>query len=119
MAKQSAGQKGAILLLYLRVFTKSNRKFTTAACLIGFVVGATGITMIVGSIFPCTPIAHNWDMKMTGKCINKLDFARYTAIPNVLTGLAMLVLPLPMVWRLNVTIQQKVALTATFLHGVM
>ncbi|KAL8933063.1 MAG: hypothetical protein Q9211_005985 [Gyalolechia sp. 1 TL-2023] len=111
--------KAAILLLYLRVFTKSDRKFTIEVCVIGFIVGATGITTTVGSIFSCTPIARNWDKNLMGKCINKLDFARYTAIPNVITGLAMLVLPLPMVWRLNIMIQQKVALTATFLHGVM
>ncbi|KAL9026495.1 MAG: hypothetical protein Q9196_004844, partial [Gyalolechia fulgens] len=110
--------KAAILLLYLRVFTKSDRKFTIEVCVIGFIVGATGITTTVGSIFSCTPIARNWDKNLMGKCINKLDFARYTAIPNVITGLAMLVLPLPMVWRLNIMIQQKVALTATFLHGV-
>lgn len=111
--------KGAIILLYLRVFTKANRKFTMAVCVIGLVVAATGTTTIVGSIFQCMPIARNWDSNVTGKCIDKLDFARYTAIPNVITGLAMLILPLPMVWQLNVTIQQKVALTATFLHGIM
>ncbi|KAL8688027.1 MAG: hypothetical protein Q9218_005960 [Villophora microphyllina] len=31
----------------------------------------------------------------------------------------MLLLPLPMVWRLNVSFQQKIALTATFLHGII
>ncbi|KAI4173150.1 MAG: hypothetical protein LQ343_003077 [Gyalolechia ehrenbergii] len=111
--------KGAILLLYLRVFTTNNRWFTIAVRVIGFFVSATGITTIVGSIFQCTPIARNWDQNLPGKCIDKLDFSRYIAIPNVITGLAMLVLPLPMVWRLNVTIQQKVALTATFLHGII
>ncbi|KAI4138787.1 MAG: hypothetical protein L6R39_006608 [Caloplaca ligustica] len=80
---------------------------------------ATGITTIVGSILQCTPIARNWDTTTPGRCLDKLDFARYTAIPNVITGFAMLVLPLPMVWRLNVTFQQKIALTATFLHGII
>lgn len=111
--------KGAILLLYLRVFTKANRKFTMAAYVIGFVVAVTGIATTIGSIFQCTPIARNWDNNRMGTCIDKAEFARFTAIPNVITGFAMLILPLPMVWQLNVTIQQKVALTATFLHGVI
>ncbi|KAL9603522.1 MAG: hypothetical protein Q9179_002167 [Wetmoreana sp. 5 TL-2023] len=111
--------KCAILLLYIRVFTTNNRAFTVAACVIGFLVGATGVATTVGSIFQCTPMARNWNGAVQGHCINKLDFARYTAIPNVVTGFVMLLLPMPMVWRLSVTIQQKIALTATFLHGTM
>lgn len=111
--------KCAILLLYIRVFTTNIRKFAFAACAIGAVVGATGITTIVGSIAQCVPISRNWNMAIPGRCIDKLAFARYTAISNVITGFLMLLLPLPMVWRLNVAVQQKVALTATFLHGIM
>ncbi|KAL9601457.1 MAG: hypothetical protein Q9219_002523 [cf. Caloplaca sp. 3 TL-2023] len=111
--------KYAILLLFLRVFTTSNKSFAWATYTISFFVGALGVATIVGSIFQCTPIARNWDISRAGTCINKLDFARYAAVPNVITGFAMLILPLPMVWRLNVTIQQKIALTATFLHGII
>lgn len=114
-----ASSKCAILLLYIRVFTTNLRNFTIAVCAIGTIVGATGITTIVGSIAQCAPISRNWNVAVPGHCIDKLAFARYTAIPNVITGFTMLLLPLPMVWRLNVTVQQKVALTATFLHGIM
>ncbi|KAI4248204.1 MAG: hypothetical protein LQ352_005986 [Teloschistes flavicans] len=64
-------------------------------------------------------LSRNWNPAVPGRCINELAFARYTAILNVSTGFLMLLLPLPMVWRLNVTVQQKVALTATFLHGII
>lgn len=111
--------KCAILLLYIRVFTTNLRKFTIAVGTIGTVVSATGITTVVGSIAQCIPVSRNWNPAVPGRCINELAFARYTAILNVSTGFLMLLLPLPMVWRLNVTVQQKVALTATFLHGIM
>ncbi|KAL8947193.1 MAG: hypothetical protein Q9222_006501 [Ikaeria aurantiellina] len=111
--------KCAILLLYVRVFTTASRAFTVSTSVIGFFVIAIGITTIVGSVVQCTPVAYNWNPATKGHCINKLEFARYTAIPNVVTGLAMIVLPLPMVWRLKIGIAQKVALTATFLHGIM
>ncbi|KAL8678232.1 MAG: hypothetical protein Q9224_007133 [Gallowayella concinna] len=103
----------------MRVFTTNLRSFTAAATVIGFLIGATGITTIVGSILQCLPIAYNWDKSTQGRCINEVDFARYTAIPNVITGFAMLLLPLPMAWRLNINVPQKIALTATFLHGIM
>ena len=111
--------KSAILLLYIRVFTTRMRAFTIASAIVGLVVVATGITVVLGSVFQCTPIAYNWDASVGGKCIDKLAFARFTALPNVITGFAMLAMPMPMIWRLNVTIQQKIALTATFLHGIM
>ncbi|KAL9020813.1 MAG: hypothetical protein Q9185_001997 [Variospora sp. 1 TL-2023] len=111
--------KVAILLLYLRVFTTSAKKFVVATCVIGAVVVSIGIVTVVGSILNCTPMARNWDNNIPGRCIDELKFARYTAIPNVVTGIAMLILPLPMVWRLNIEVQQKIALTATFLHGIM
>ncbi|KAI4131128.1 MAG: hypothetical protein LQ341_006387 [Variospora aurantia] len=111
--------KVAILLLYLRVFTTSTKKFVVATYVIGAVVVSIGIATVAGSILNCTPMARNWDNNIPGRCIDELKFARYTAIPNVFTGIAMLILPLPMVWRLNIEIQQKIALTATFLHGIM
>ncbi|KAL8957176.1 MAG: hypothetical protein Q9193_005487, partial [Seirophora villosa] len=64
-------------------------------------------------------MARNWDHNVPGRCIDELTFARYTSIPNVVTGFAMLILPLPMVWRLKISVQQKIALTATFLHGII
>ncbi|KAL8801732.1 MAG: hypothetical protein Q9182_004271 [Xanthomendoza sp. 2 TL-2023] len=111
--------KIAILLLYLRVFTTELKKFTIAVILIGSLILATGIATIVGSVLQCTPIAYSWDKTTPGRCINEVDFARYMAIPNVITGFAMLILPLPMVWRLKINVPQKIALTVTFLHGII
>ncbi|KAL8682492.1 MAG: hypothetical protein Q9186_001439 [Xanthomendoza sp. 1 TL-2023] len=103
----------------MRVFTTKLRSFTVAVTVIGSLIGATGIATIIGSILQCLPIAYNWDKSTQGRCINEVDFARYTAIPNVVTGFAMLILPLPMAWRLNINVTQKIALTATFLHGII
>lgn len=111
--------KIAILLLYLRVFTTNLKRFTVATYVIGFVVVATGLATMLGSVLKCIPMARNWDHNVPGRCIDELTFARYTSIPNVVTGFAMLILPLPMVWRLKISVHQKIALTATFLHGIM
>ncbi|CAD6583598.1 MAG: hypothetical protein ASARMPRED_001364 [Alectoria sarmentosa] len=53
--------KCAILLLYLRVFTTSNKAFTVSVYLMGFVVIATGIASIFVAIFQCSPVAYEWD----------------------------------------------------------
>lgn len=112
--------KCAILFLYVRVFTTSNRTFTLSVYLIGFIVIATGIANTFVSVFQCSPIAYEWDKSLQGgKCIDELTFAQYMAIPNVVTGTLMLVMPLPLAWRLNLDISAKIALIATFLHGTM
>ena len=112
--------KCAILLLYVRVFTTSNRTFTLSVFLIGFVVVATGIANTFVAIFQCSPVAYEWNKFIQGgTCIDEIAFARYMTIPNVVTGAIMLVMPLPLSWRLNLTVSARIGLTATFLHGIM
>lgn len=112
--------KCAILLLYVRVFTTCKKAFTITACLVGFVIVATGIANTFIAIFQCSPESFVWDKSIKGGvCINEVAWTRYMAIPNVVTGAVMLVMPMPIVWRLNVDVSAKIALTATFLHGIM
>ena len=112
--------KVAILLLYLRVFTAQMRGFTIALVVVGIIVISAGIANTLAAILQCSPVPYAWDKTIEGgKCINDLAFARFMAIPNVVDGFVMLVMPIPLVWRLDLVIQQKVALTATFLHGIM
>lgn len=112
--------KLAILLLYLRVFTAQIRGFTIVLILVAIIVIATGIANTIAAIFQCSPVPYAWDKTIEGgKCINMEAFARFMAIPNIVDGLVMLVMPIPLVWQLELEIHQKAALTATFLHGIM
>ena len=112
--------KCAILLLYLRVFTTSDKAFAASVYVIGFVVIATGVANTFVAIFQCTPVAYEWDKSVQdGRCIDVVAFARYMTLPNVVTGAIMLIMPLPLAWKLNLEISAKLALTATLLHGIM
>ena len=112
--------KCAILLLYVRVFTSSNRTFIASIYLIGFAVIATGIANTFVAIFQCSPVAYEWNkFNQGGSCIDVVAFVRYMTIPNVVTGAIMLIIPLPLSWKLNLTVSARIALTATFLHGIM
>ncbi len=112
--------KCAILLLYTRVFTTQKRGFTIAVYTVGAIVVATGLVNIFEAIFQCAPVAYKWNKSIRGgKCMDELAFERYISISNVVTGTVMLLLPLPLVWGLKITLRQKIALTLTFLHGIM
>ena len=103
-----------------RVFTSQMRIFTMILVAVGVIVVGTGLASTFAAIFQCSPVPYAWDKSIKGgKCINDIAFARFMAIPNVVDGLVMLVMPIPLVWRLELAIQQKIALTATFLHGIM
>lgn len=104
----------------MRVFTTCRRAFTTMCYLVGFIIVATCIVNTFVAIFQCWPIGYAWQINGgEGNCIDFVAFQRFMAIPNIVTGAIMLVMPLPLVWQLKVATPVKVALTATFLHGTM
>lgn len=75
-------------------------------------------TTVFALIFQCVPIEYNWDRTIQGgNCINISQFLLVTSILNVLTDVSILVLPLPLVWKLNVTHRQRGALTVLFALG--
>jgi len=108
--------KLAILELYLRIFL--SRSFRMACYVtIGIVVAtfvATGLT----ATFQCTPIAFQWDKNIKdGYCIDELAFFRWCSLPNVITDVVLLVLPIPIVLRLHATTQKKLELVGIFVCG--
>ena len=108
--------KLCILCLYLRIFTtRTYRRITKglAAVLIVFCFACVLVTSL-----SCRPFAYIWDNTIEGGyCIDLLAFFRSVSIPNLVTDLIILVLPLPVIWKLHVTFAQKVGLTFTFLTG--
>ncbi|OJJ31864.1 hypothetical protein ASPWEDRAFT_175179 [Aspergillus wentii DTO 134E9] len=50
-------------------------------------------------------------------CFVQEDFYRHVSLPNIVTDLLMLIMPLPFVWNLRTHLWQKMALTGVFLLG--
>ena len=110
--------KLAILLLYLRVFTSAFKSFAYTIYLLGIAIFVTGAIDISTSFLYCAPSPKSpSDSTSPQKCVNQLAFQYYLTIPNIVTGFIMLIIPLPVVWRLKITMVQKIGLTLTFLHG--
>lgn len=108
--------KISLLLFYVRIFCI--RRFQILVYLVGSLVLAIGITVFFQTIFQCSPIPYGWDRSVgPGTCIDQITFYRYISPFNVLTGILILILPLPLVWKLQAPRAQKVALTAVFVLG--
>ncbi|KAF2727232.1 hypothetical protein EJ04DRAFT_451713 [Polyplosphaeria fusca] len=109
--------KLAIICLYLRLFG-SERGLRCAALATGVLVSIIAIAGIFVSSFMCRPFAYNWNKTIPGGQCGQIETGyRMVSIPNIVTDVVMLVLPLPALWRLKVDLATKLSLTATFVVG--
>ena len=110
--------KVAILALYLRIF-RNKLELVTTYVLVGVVV-TTWLSETIAACLQCLPFEYQWDKIIPGgHCFNQQDYYRYVSVPNFVTDVVMLILPLHMVWMLNTSRMQKVGLTFVFLTGSM
>lgn len=110
--------KTSLLFLYYRIFGVV-KYFRYALWASAFVVLAYWIPTTILAFLGCTPFERNWDKSIPGSCVNLVAFFRWNGICNLLIDVLILALPLPMVWRLNVAVRQRVELSGIFLLGVL
>ena len=105
--------KVSVLLFYSRVF-KGDQWFNIALWIAGALVFSWWITTNFRALFTCIPVAKAWDSTISGHCINTYQTYLATAILNVLTDFILLILPLPLLWKLQTTKDRKVVLSLVF-----
>lgn len=81
------------------------------------IVVGYSIALIGVLLFSCRPIAKAWDYAAPGTCINRPAVYIATAVINIVTDLAILTLPIPMVAKLKLPLQQKIGLACMFAVG--
>lgn len=91
--------KLSILALYASIFP--TRGFRIAVSILSFVTIGWGIAVIVVSIFQCHQVRKAWDATVPGHCISTIDFFYGNALPNILTDVCILVLPIRSIWKLH------------------
>ncbi|KAF2466687.1 uncharacterized protein BDR25DRAFT_163487, partial [Lindgomyces ingoldianus] len=108
--------KLVVVLLYLRVFTNKWARMATWALI--YIIIATWISYTVAACFQCTPFAFNWDKTIPGgRCFNIYVFSQSSSVPNIVTDVAVLILPIRTVMDLKVSIGRKIGLLLIFLTG--
>ena len=107
--------KSAILLLYLRMAT-AHPFLKIASLFVLAIVNLSGIVLTFLNIFQCRPVAAAFT-DIEGRCIDLVGLYLSSAPVNVLTDLAILLLPLPILTALRMEFRQKVVLVATFIVG--
>ncbi|PYI04564.1 hypothetical protein BO78DRAFT_471214 [Aspergillus sclerotiicarbonarius CBS 121057] len=109
-----ASVKLSLLFLYRRVFERS--KFLRLVYgMMGLIV-IFGIVMTFMAIFNCTPISAFWTKR--GTCFDFALFALGYAVVNIITDLAIWLMPIPIIWKIQMPMHQKIALSLIFALGL-
>lgn len=108
--------KLGILAFYYRVFAVPLfRKFVlvTAAFVIAWGIGIT-VTLALA----CRPIEAFWDADVKGKCLELVTFTYFTNISNLITDIWIFLMPIPVIWHLQLQTKKKLMLCLIFSIGL-
>lgn len=108
--------KISLIILYHRIM-KKQKIYVMALHAITAVVMGYSISIIFALILACHPVSRNWDPTVEGECVNRTALYIATAVTNIVTDLALITLPIPLVLRLNMPRSQKVYLFLMFVVG--
>ena len=106
----------SILHLYIEIF--STKLFRRCAYGSGCLVGLFYIGSITTTLRICEPIEFNWDKTITGTCGNEGTAELVAAAINMVLDVLIVLLPLPVVWKLQMPTQKKIGVTVTFALGL-
>jgi hypothetical protein len=80
-----------------------------------FIVVGYNIALVFPLIFPCRPFKKTWDVSvLEGSCIDRTPIYMATAVLNMVTDIMLLVLPIPMIAKLQMPRRQKAGIICIF-----
>ncbi|KAL8640892.1 MAG: hypothetical protein Q9228_002240 [Teloschistes exilis] len=115
--------KLSFLFFYRRVFT-----IGTSTCFSKITFGMIIIVLLwtaaffFALLFACKGNWSAWlslDVDLSTKCGNALQFELGMATSDFVTDVLIMVLPIPMIWRLHMSTKRKLAVTGIFLLGAV
>lgn len=108
--------KLGILAFYWRVFVHPVFRrlvLATAAFIVAWGIGITITLFLV-----CRPLRAYWDSTVEGTCLTIVTFTYFTNISNLITDIWIFLMPIPMIWRLQLQVKKKVILSVIFCIGL-
>lgn len=109
--------KTSILVFYLRLSKNTEKVLRICSYVVLAIVNIAGAVLTLLNIFQCRPIDSAFTTN-SGKCIPLLTEFICSAPVNILTDLAILTLPLPVLTGMRLPSRQKYILVFTFALGV-
>lgn len=107
--------KISILFLYMQL----SPAYTFRCLVWGMMVfvGLTALGCTVAGLFQCDPIRKAWLTDLPGTCFNQTALFVSNAALNIAQDVIIYFLPVPMLWKLQLPLKQRVALILVFALG--
>ena len=80
---------------------------------------AYGIALILLFLLICRPIAYNWDKTIDGHCGSSIGEGIAAAATNMIIDGTIVLLPIKVVWRLQMPAQKKIGISCMFALGLV
>ncbi|KAJ3459936.1 hypothetical protein MRS44_016009 [Fusarium solani] len=111
-----ACSKLSLVLFYRHLSPQKWWKRCTYAVAVLIICYNTAILFAV--VFTCNPIRKHWDARVTeGSCGHQIGIYMTTATMGIVTDLILLIMPIPMIWRLQMPTRQKIGVILLFFIG--
>ncbi|KAM0804931.1 hypothetical protein BDR22DRAFT_885025 [Usnea florida] len=110
--------RASVLALYVRIFrTKSFRVTCYVVHGINMLFGAA---TILGACLICDPISFQWHRSIPGgHCGDQKKLDTFIGVFNLLTDITVVVLPMPVLWGLQMATGKKLTLSGIFGLGII
>lgn len=105
------------LFQYYRVLAVQKMRNIYIACII--IVGGWALSQILVAILGCRPVRQFWDPSAGGSCIPTVRQFYTNAAGNIITDVAVFLLPLPALWSLQLPRPSKMVLIGVFSLGFL
>lgn len=112
--------KMSILLLYLRIFSPDRwtRLFIYLGIGVIFIYYTVTASVLVGLCIPRK--GENWPRALlSSRCRDSMVITYVQGVFNIVSDFYVLVLPLPVVWKLQLPLRKKIAVSAIFMAGLL
>ncbi|KAI1857415.1 hypothetical protein JX265_011150 [Neoarthrinium moseri] len=83
-----------------------------------FVLAGYTVAITFAMLFACNPIRRSWDVTMTeGECVNRPYLYIAIAALQILSDVGLIIMPMPMIYGLQMPSRQKIGLVLMFVVG--
>ena len=106
-----------MLLLYTKVFAVPTVKYAAWGTM--GLITAWAVGTVLAGLLICQPIAMNWTQVPGGKCGDQVLSFTITGIVNLITDVAVLALPMPYLYKLQLPLYKKIVLISVFSVGFL
>lgn len=109
--------KLTFLFQYNRVLAA--HKMQKVVWIFGAFIMAWAVSQIFVTVFDCVPVQKFWDGSLAGTCTPNIPFWYINAAGNIATDLSIIILPLPILGKLQLRKKQKYFLVGIFSLGFL